>query len=194
MAATAPRPLRAALDALGPSIADLLYAGPLADFGPVAANLRALANLDPVKRARKLGLAQRAVRAAPRDPVAGRRPADDDAIARHPRPGPLCAAVLALTAWPPADIAAVPRPRIVIALGDGGAVPGHPTSSLLDDEGPWAEGWRTATELDPAGLPTALAALRTRVEAGKLAALEVPDAWLAGRRRSMLWARAHRPT
>ena len=191
-AATGPRPLRAALDALDPSVAGLLNAGTLADPGPVSPNLRAVANLDPVKRARKLENAQRAVRAAIGTLVRAADPRVDDAIATRPRPGPVCAAILALNAWP-ADIA-VPRPRIAIAVGDGGAVPGHPASSLLDDKGPWAEGWRAAAELDPAALPTALVALRIRVEAGELAAFEVPDSWLAGRRWSTLWARAHRST
>ena len=50
-AATGPRPLRAALDALDPSAAGLLNAGTLADAGPVSPNLRALADLDPVEAA-----------------------------------------------------------------------------------------------------------------------------------------------
>ena len=96
-AATGQRPLRAALDALDASTADLLNVGALADAGPVSANLRAVANLDPIKRARKLENAQRAVRAALGTLLRGADPRFDEAIARRPRPGPVCAAILGST-------------------------------------------------------------------------------------------------
>jgi hypothetical protein len=188
-AATGPRPLRGALDALDPSIADLLNASALAEPGPVSPNLRVVANLDSVKRARRLENAQRAVRAAIGALVRSADPRMDHAIAARPHPGPICAALLALNAWPAETV--VPRPRIAIPIGDAGAVPGHPASSLLDGSGPWADGWPAAAELDPAALPASLAALRSRIERGELGSLEVPDSWLAGRRWATLWARAH---
>ena len=185
--ATAGRPLTDAVAALADADRRLLRdVESLLGDGPLPAGARPLARLAPVARARGIETGLRRARAAFGLLL---RQADgrlDDAFASQPALGPLCAAVLALTAWDSAGDAPAETVHRV-ALSSPVEVPGVPASRLNDDEGPWASAWAGAEDL---GAP--VDDLRSRAEAADVAALVVPAAWMGRRGWPALWARAHR--
>jgi hypothetical protein len=117
----------------------------------------------------------------------------DAAMTARPALDPLCAAVLAVTAWDGIGAARLERSasqeRSVerVALTGTADVPGVPASRLVDEDGPWAAAWPGAVELG-----ATVDGLRVRAEAGGLTELVVPSAWVGRRGWPALWARAHR--
>ncbi|MEO3851186.1 hypothetical protein ABGB09_26785 [Streptomyces sp. B8F3] len=178
-AATAVRPLAAAVTALDPALRDRFEQLELLDgAGPLPKALRGLVRRPAVAPAYAIGLMGLRVRAA-----LGHLLYEDDAalarvVSRRPPTPLLCAAAVAVTCRAPEiRLAAVAEPRAV-------TVPGYPATSLDDPEGPWQRAFPAAREL---GADTA--AFWDGVAADGLRA---PASWLAAAGWPALWSRAHR--
>jgi hypothetical protein len=176
--ATAIRPLAEALANLDPMLRQRFgYLGLLLTDAPLPAAPRRLARLPAVAQARSVDLVARRVRRA----IGRMARADDPILARavppHADTAMLCALVLAVS-----TATRVPAHMLTPLTTRGTlAVPGHPASTLDDDNGPWQRAWPVAVELGADADWT-----------GRHPPIVVPTSWLGPGGWAALWARAAR--
>ena len=172
--ATSVRPLATAVDALAPELGDRLTA--LAEDVPLPRTLRALVRRPEIAPAHAMDVVGRATRRAMGALL------DDEAlaksVARRPSPNLVCAMTIATTC--------APSTATAVQVTEAGvtAVPGFPSTDLLDEQGPWQQAMAGAADLG-AQVDT----FATRVaEHGLL----TPSALLGKGGWQALWQRAHR--
>ena len=176
--ATGSRPLGAALDGLDPALRDRFDQLPLLlEEPPLPKTLRRLVGLPAIADAYNLDLAARRTRRA-----IGRLAVQDDpaiarALTRHATEPLLCALLVAVNCEAPAiELAPVTARRRI-------RVPGYPSTTLKDENGPWRRAMPAAREL---GADTAVFWERIRAHG-----LRVPASWIAAGGWTALWSRAH---
>ena len=176
--ATGWRPLASAIAGLDGTDVDL---GRLAAT-TVPDSLRPALRDPRVWSARVLDLAALRVRVALGELLAAGDARLDEAVVRAPHTGFVTAGVLVVTAGHHDQ-----RALDWISVDREGVVPGRPRSTLSDPAGPWAAGRAAAAEMGaaPARVDEVLADAPGRF-------LVAPQAWVAARGWSGLWARAHR--
>ncbi|WP_157184861.1 hypothetical protein [Nocardia niigatensis] len=185
-AATGSRPLTAAIESLD---AALLARYPrlhtITDDAPIPSKrLRALVKEPDIANARSMNLVAQRVRAALGRLARRVDPAFTHALVRQPVADLLCPLILATTCapTPTGPVTSISAPRAT-------TVPGYPTTSLSDPDGPWLTAWPAALELgspDP-GRDNAIF-WNHIADHGLL----IPTAYLTPGGWPALWSRAHR--
>ncbi|GAB2534175.1 hypothetical protein [Nocardia heshunensis] len=185
--ATATRPLAHAVDSLDPP---LLTRHPrlrtITTDAPIPSKtLRALVKDPDIATARSMDLIAHRIRAAIGRLARRDDPALAHALTHHPTPDLLCPLILATTCAPPHHI-----PLTQITPPRALTIPGFPTTTLDDPEGPWHTAWPATLEL---GLtPTDLGPDREHfwthlADHGLL----IPTTWLPTGGWPTLWSRAY---
>ncbi|MGW4247938.1 hypothetical protein, partial [Nocardia sp. NPDC004722] len=185
--ATATRPLALAVDTLDPAI---LTSHPrlhtITKDAPIPSKtLRALVKDPDIAAARSMDLIAQRLRAAFGRLFRADNPALAHAVTHYPTPDLLCALILATTCAPAHHIptSSISAPRAL-------TIPGFPTTTLDDPNGPWMSAWPAAAELGLA--TTALGPDREHfwthiADHGLL----IPTAYLLAGGWPTLWSRAH---
>ncbi|GLY91494.1 hypothetical protein [Actinoallomurus iriomotensis] len=173
------RPLTTAVEALDPAVRDRFDGlSLLVDGSPLPKSLRKLVKLPAVADAYALDLVARATRRAIGELANRDDPVIARAIAGRPAEPLLCALTVMVTCRAPAvDLTPVAPPRAV-------TVPGHPATSLADEDGPWQRAFPLAREMD--------ADTGRFWDAIAEHGLRVPASWLGAGGWPALWSRAHR--
>ena len=174
--ATHVRPLATAVTRLNPELREYERLTTLTGGAPLSRTLRALVRRPEIAPAYAMDVVARAVRKAMGELVGGEALARS--VARRPTPELVCALIIATTCS--STVANTVR---LVPAGTT-AVPGFPTTDLLDDHGPWQHALPAAADL---GAPVELFGQRV-AEHGLL----VPAALLDRGGWPALWHRAHR--
>jgi hypothetical protein len=176
--ATRVRTLTAAVERLDPRLREYDRLTTLTGQPPFPRTLRALVRRPEIAPAYAMDVVARAVRKAMGELVGSEALARS--VARRPSPELVCALVIATTCAIPSTVDDTVR---LVAPGTT-AVPGFPTTDLMDEHGPWRNALAAAADL---GAPMELFGQRT-AEHGLL----VPAALLDKGGWPTLWRRAHR--
>lgn len=174
--ATSVRPLTTAVNRLDPKLREYDRLTTLTGGAALPRTLRALVRRPEIAPAYGMDVVARAVRKA-MGALAGEE-ALARSVARRPSPELVCALAIATTCAGPSTV-----DTVVVATGTT-AVPGFPTTDLLDEHGPWQHALTAAADL---GAPVELFDQRV-AEHGLL----VPAALLGRGGWPALWRRAHR--
>jgi hypothetical protein len=176
--ATRVRPLATAVERLDPGLREYDRLTTLTGGAPLSRTLRALVRRPEIAPAHAMDEVARAVRKAMGELVGDEALARS--IARRPTPELTCALIIVTTCAATSTVDKIVR---LVAPGTT-AVPGFPTTDLLDEHGPWQHALAAAADL---GAPVEQFAQRI-AEHGLLA----PAALLDRGGWPTLWRRAHR--
>jgi hypothetical protein len=173
--ATSVRPLATAINRLDPDLRSYDRLTTLTSDAPLPRTLRALVRRPEIAPAHAMDTLARATRKAIGTLITA--DALSRSVARRPTPELICALTIATTC-------ATADATVRLTAAGATAVPGFPTTDLLDEHGPWQQALAAAADL---GAPVELFNQRI-AEHG----LRVPAALLGRGGWPALWHRAHR--
>jgi hypothetical protein len=176
--ATATRPLTAAIGDLPPDLHDYDRLTTLTTGEPLLRTLRALVRRPEIAPAHALDTVGRAIRTA-----LGTLLSDEAlarSVSRRPSPELVCALVIATTCAPKSALG----PTVHVTPPGTTTVPGFPTTTITDEDGPWHQALPAAAEL---GAEVELFTRRAEEEG-----LQAPAALLGRGGWPALWQRANR--